>query len=184
MLRFTSVGCGRSLRSARERSESELRASAAGRLRPARLLRGRIVRLCNAKSGVQCGEWRVADGGCGLLARSAPAALHRASVQCEKRGAVWRMKGRGWWMRVAGPHGSCGAASCVCAMRKAGCGVANEGSRMVDAGCWPARLLWRRIVRLPNARSRAWRRGHMGRVRRYGAGQMRNCRSVLLDGAA
>lgn len=36
MLRFTSVGCGRSLRSARERSESELRASAAGRLRPAR----------------------------------------------------------------------------------------------------------------------------------------------------
>lgn len=36
MLRFTSVGCGRILRSARERSESELRASAAGRLRPAR----------------------------------------------------------------------------------------------------------------------------------------------------
>ena len=149
MLRFTSVGCGRSLRSARERSESELRASAAGRLRPARLLRRRIVRLCNAKSGVQCGEWRVADGGCGLLARAAPAAPHRAFVQCEKWGAVWRMKGRGWWMRVAGPHGSCGAASCVCLMREAGrgaggiwvgCAVTVPGRCGTAGPCWSMEL--------------------------------------------
>ena len=135
----------RILRSACERSESELRASAAGRLRPARLLRRRIVRLCNAKSGVQCGEWRVADAACW------PARL------------LWRRIVR-----------LCNAKS----------GVRYGERRVADAGCWPARLLRRRIVRLPNARSRAWRRGHMGRVRRYGAGQMRNCRSVLLDGAA